>query len=339
MKFIDEAFITVVAGKGGDGALSFRREKCVPFGGPDGGDGGDGGDIYLETRANLNTLADFCYQTVFTAQAGHKGMGANCTGRRGDDLTIGVPPGTLVWDLGNNSLLADMEKIGMRILVAKGGFHGMGNTRFKTSSNRAPRRITKGREGERRQLRLELRLLADVALLGLPNAGKSSLIRAVSAARPKVADYAFTTLHPQLGVVRVGPGASFVMADIPGLIAGAAHGAGLGVAFLKHLNRSRLLLHLVDLAPLDESDPVDNARIILQELQAYQTALYEKPRWLVFSQTDKLTEAVLQERSQAVLQALAWQGPVFYTSAVTNQGLEALCYAIGNYLLPAGLPS
>ncbi len=332
MKFVDEVKITVRAGKGGDGCLSFRREKFVPFGGPNGGDGGDGGSIYLEADSNINTLVDFRYQRHFQAQHGQSGMGSDCTGRSGEDLVIKVPVGTLVYNVETEELLGDLTQPAERLLVAKGGFHGLGNTRFKSSTNRAPRQTTPGTLGEGRELRLELKLLADVGLLGLPNAGKSTLIRAVSAARPKVADYPFTTLHPNLGVVRVGEFQSFVIADIPGLIEGAAEGAGLGIQFLKHLERTRLLLHLVDVAPLEGSDPVEAVNIIVEELKKYSLALVQKPRWLVLNKIDQLPEEKVASHCAEIIQRLHWEGPVFYLSALKQEGTQSLCYAIMEFL-------
>jgi GTPase len=334
MKFVDEAVISVQAGKGGDGCLSFRREKYVRFGGPNGGDGGDGGSIYLEADPGLNTLIDFRFQKHFRAKNGQHGMGSDCTGHAGEDLVVSVPVGTLVWNKDNQELLGDLVKPGQKLLVAQGGFHGLGNVRFKSSRNQAPRKTTKGRPGDERMLRLELKLLADVGLLGLPNAGKSTLIRAVSAATPRVADYPFTTLHPSLGVVRIGPCNSFVMADLPGLIEGAAEGAGLGVRFLKHLSRNRLLLHLIDLCPVDGSDPAENAVKIVRELEKFNPALAEKPRWLVFNKIDLLSAAEAQKQAKKVLKALRWpkESPRFFISGATKTGTEALCYAISETL-------
>lgn len=332
MKFVDEAVIFVQAGKGGDGCSSFRREKYVPFGGPDGGDGGDGGSIYLEANTGLNTLVDFRYNRSFKAEDGGKGQGKQCTGKQGADLIIQVPVGTIVWDNNTKEQIGDLDTAGTRLLVAQGGFHGLGNTRFKSSVNRAPRKTTKGTPGDQRDLLLELRVLADVGLLGLPNAGKSTLISAISAAKPKIADYPFTTLHPNLGVVRLGPAKSFVVADIPGLIAGAAEGAGLGTWFLKHLSRTKLLLHLVDVAPLDGSDPLTNAQIIINELRQYGADLLNKPRWLVFNQIDKLTTEQLAQVCDTVIQGLQWQDQVFKISGLSQQGLDVLCYKISDYL-------
>ncbi|WP_131781095.1 Obg family GTPase CgtA [Legionella gresilensis] len=329
MKFVDEAIINVEAGNGGHGCLSFRREKFVPFGGPDGGDGGDGGSIYLEANSDLNTLIDFRYQKHYKAKNGQPGMGGNCTGKKGDDLVIQVPVGTLVFDYDTDELLGDIKQIGDRLLVAQGGFHGLGNTRYKSSVNRAPRQTTPGTPGEVRRLRLELRVLADVGLLGLPNAGKSTLIRAVSSAKPKVADYPFTTLHPELGVVRVSSFKSFVMADIPGLIEGASEGAGLGHRFLKHLTRTCILLHVLDILPIDGSDPVLNAKVILQELAQYDSELLNKPRWLVLNKIDLLPNDEEREQiKRTIVQGLNWQDRVFMVSASTGEGTKELSYAL-----------
>ncbi len=329
MKFVDEAIIKVEAGKGGNGCLSFRREKFIPFGGPDGGDGGDGGSVYLQANADLNTLVDFRYRRHYKAENGQQGMGANCTGKKGEDLIIDVPVGTMVFDADSDELLGDVKQVGERFLIAQGGFHGLGNTRYKSSVNRAPRQTSPGSEGELRQLRLELRVLADVGLLGLPNAGKSTLIRAVSSAKPKVADYPFTTLHPGLGVVRVAAYKSFVMADIPGLIEGAAEGAGLGHRFLKHLSRTCILLHIIDLAPLDGSDPVESAKIIRNELAEYDPKLLEKPCWLVLNKSDMFPdEQIRQQAVQHVIDGLQWTDKVFVISAMTGEGTQTLCYAL-----------
>lgn len=328
MKFVDEATITVQAGKGGDGCLSFRREKFIRFGGPNGGDGGDGGSIYLEADPDLNTLIDYRFHQHFRAQGGQHGMGSECTGRGGEDLILKVPLGTVVWDSETEEQLGDFLIPGQRLLVAKGGFHGFGNKRFKSSRNQAPRKVTKGRLGEERRLRLELKLLADVGLLGFPNAGKSTLIRAVSAATPKVADYPFTTLYPNLGVVRVDAGRSFVMADIPGIIRGASEGTGLGLRFLKHLSRTRLLLHLVDVAPIDLRDPIEGIHIILEELKAYSPALAAQEQWLVLNKLDMLPEEARDAKVQEIVSAVDWKGPVFSISGLHRQGTEALCYAL-----------
>jgi GTP-binding protein len=329
MKFVDEATIQVVAGDGGDGCVSFRREKYIPFGGPNGGDGGDGGSVYLVADASLNTLVDFRYQRLHRAERGKNGMGKDMTGRGGADLLIRVPVGTRVFDAETEELIGDILEEGQRLLVAQGGFHGIGNARYKSSTNRAPRQFKPGSEGERRGLFLELILLADVGLLGFPNAGKSSLIRAVSSARPKVADYPFTTLHPNLGVVSLGRGRSFVIADIPGIIEGAAEGAGLGLQFLKHLSRTGLLLHLVDLAPLDDTEhPAEQVRKIEHELAVYSEELAGKERWLVLNKTDLLDPEEVAERQAEVVADLGWQGPVFAISALTGEGTQALMAAI-----------
>lgn len=325
MKFVDEATITVHAGKGGNGCLSFRREKYVPRGGPDGGDGGRGGSVYLQARSGLNTLADFRFTRSFVAENGKGGSGRNCAGRGGDDVIIPVPEGTLVADRDTGELIGDLIKDGDHLLVAQGGDGGYGNTRFKSSTNRAPKRTTSGRTGDLRRLDLELRVLADVGLLGLPNAGKSTLLRAVSQARPRVADYPFTTLYPQLGVVALEQGRSFVIADIPGLIEGAAEGAGLGIQFLRHLERTRLLLHLVDIAPFDpESDPVVAIRTIERELEKYDTILADKDRWLILNKVDLLSEEAVAEMSDRLVEALEWKGRVFMVSAITGQGCRPL---------------
>lgn len=332
MKFVDEAEIRVEAGDGGNGVVSFRREKYIPKGGPDGGDGGDGGDVYLEADENLNTLIDYRFERFHRAERGENGAGKNCTGKRGADLVLKVPVGTRATDVDTGEVIGDLTKHGQRRMVAKGGFHGLGNARFKSSTNRAPRQKTMGTPGEIRTLKLELMLLADVGLLGMPNAGKSTFIRSVSAAKPKVADYPFTTLVPNLGVVRPAPHATFVIADIPGLIEGAAEGAGLGIRFLKHLERCRLLLHLVDIAPYDESDPAEQAVKIVNELEKYDAELASKPRWLVVNKVDLLTAEEVNERIQQIKDALAWDGPVYQISGLTHQGTEALCKEILHYL-------
>ena len=308
--------------------MSFRREKYIPRGGPDGGDGGDGGSVFLRATDDLNTLIDFRHKRTYQAKRGENGRGKDCSGAKGDHCIIDVPEGTVATDLLTGRVVADLKKDGDVVQVAKGGFHGLGNARFKSSTNRAPRRTTDGTPGERLELHLELRLLADVGLLGLPNAGKSTLIRSVSSAQPKVADYPFTTLHPNLGVVSIEAHRSFVMADIPGLIEGAADGQGLGVQFLKHLKRNRLLLHLVDVMPVDESDPVENAKVLLAELMAHDPALHDKPRWLVLSKTDLLMDEQRTEHCKAIIDGLDWQGPVFEVSAATAQGTRELCLAV-----------
>ena len=325
MKFVDEAIISVHAGKGGDGCLSFRREKYIPHGGPDGGDGGDGGSVFLHATSHLNTLIDFRYKRIYKARNGEGGMGKNRRGKSAQDLVIEVPLGTVVFDRDTGEQIGDLTEEGQRICVAKGGFHGIGNARFKSSVNRAPRQTTKGTSGESRDLKLELKLLADVGLLGLPNAGKSTFINAVSNATPKVADYPFTTLHPQLGVVRVEEYRSFVVSDIPGLIEGAHTGAGLGIRFLKHLSRTQLLLHMVDISN-DMQDPVESITTITKELELYSADLHAKDRWLVFNKSDMLDKGELDNRVQAVIEALDWSGPVYCISALSRQGTQQLCY-------------
>ncbi|MAT91316.1 MAG: GTPase ObgE [Halioglobus sp.] len=325
MKFVDEATITVQAGKGGNGCLSFRREKYVAKGGPDGGDGGDGGSVVIEADDSLNTMVDYRFQRHYRAQNGEAGRGRNCTGSSGEDLVLKVPVGTTVIDEDIDEVLGDLAVDGQRLIVAQGGFHGLGNTRFKSSTNRAPRQTTPGSEGESRNLKLELKVLADVGLLGLPNAGKSTLIRAVSAAQPKVADYPFTTLVPNLGVIKVQAHRSFVMADIPGLIEGASEGAGLGIRFLKHLTRTRILLHLVDVAPFDGSDPAHAAHAILRELQRFSPVLAERERWLVLNKCDLLDAAALAERRAQIVDALDWHGPVYEIAAISATGTQRLC--------------
>jgi GTP-binding protein len=333
MKFVDEVSIHVKAGDGGNGLMSFRREKFIEKGGPNGGDGGDGGSVYLEADENLNTLVDYRYTRRFDAQRGENGGSKDCTGAKGDDLILPVPVGTTIIDANTQEIIGDLTTAGQRIMVAQGGWHGLGNTRFKSSTNRAPRQTTPGKPGDARDLKLELKVLADVGLLGLPNAGKSTFIRSVSAAKPKVADYPFTTLVPNLGVVSVGRFKSFVVADIPGLIEGAAEGAGLGIRFLKHLARTRLLLHIVDMAPLDESDPADAAETIVHELEKFSPALTERDRWLVLNKMDQILEPEEQERrKQAVVERLGWEGPVYVISALERNGTEALSQDIMKYL-------
>lgn len=332
MKFVDEVTIKTIAGDGGNGVVHFRREKYIPRGGPDGGDGGDGGSVYLVGDNNLNTLADFRHVRTYTAESGQKGQGRQMTGKSGEDLEIHVPVGTLIYDDETRELIGDITEAQQKILVAQGGFHGLGNTRFKSSTNRAPRKCTPGSPGERRELRLELKVLADVGLLGMPNAGKSTFIRAVSSARPKVADYPFTTLYPNLGVVRVDETRSFVVADIPGLIEGASTGAGLGIQFLKHLSRTRLLLHILDIAPFDGSNPVDDAKKILSELQKYSDELASKQRWLVLNKADLLPEQDLSQRRKEITDALDWKGPVYTISALGKTGIQQVVYDIMNYL-------
>ena len=329
MKFVDEATIRTQAGSGGNGCLSFRREKYVERGGPDGGDGGDGGSVYLVADAGMNTLADFRVARKFRAENGQPGAGRNKTGRSGTDIDVTVPCGTVVHDVDTGELICDLTEAGARQKVAEGGTGGLGNTRFKSSVNRAPRKTTPGTEGESRHLRLELRVLADVGLLGLPNAGKSTLISAMSHARPKVADYPFTTLYPNLGVVRVGRLQSFVMADIPGLIAGASEGAGLGIQFLRHLSRTGLLLHVVDIAPLDPaSEPVEAIRTIEKELASYSAELAGKPRWLVINKIDLVDPGERKAVCAELKQALDWEAPVFAVSAATGEGTDELAQAI-----------
>lgn len=332
MKFIDEALIRVEAGDGGNGCVSFRREKYIPKGGPDGGDGGDGGDVYLVADENLNTLIDYRFEKRFAAERGQNGRSANCTGHRGNDITLRVPVGTRAIDNDTKEVLGDLTKHGAKMLVAKGGYHGLGNTRFKSSVNRAPRQKTNGTPGEKRDLQLELMLLADVGMLGLPNAGKSTFIRAVSAAKPKVADYPFTTLVPSLGVARVDNNRSFVVADIPGLIEHASEGAGLGIRFLKHLERCRVLIHLVDIAPIDESDPAHNIAIIENELAQYSEKLAEKPRWLVFNKIDTMSDEEAQERAQDIAERLGLEEDYYLISAVTGKNVQPLTRDIMDFI-------
>ena len=332
MKFVDEATIEVFAGNGGGGCVSFRREKYIPFGGPDGGDGGDGGSVILLGDAALNTMIDYRYTRKFRAEAGSSGKGRNCTGKAGEDLTLPVPIGTTILDEDTGEVLGDIREAGQELLVAQGGFHGLGNTRFKSSVNRSPRQSSPGSAGENRRLKLELKVLADVGLLGLPNAGKSTLIRAISAATPKVADYPFTTLIPSLGVVKVDSYRSFVVADIPGLIEGASEGAGLGIRFLKHLTRNRILLHLVDIAPLDESDPSEAAVSIVRELERFSPTLASRPRWLILNKVDLIDETLLAERKAAVLSALNWTGPVYEISALSREGTRRLSGDLMTYI-------
>src|SRR3982750_4107128 len=327
MKFVDEARVRVQAGNGGRGCVSFRREKFVPFGGPDGGDGGHGGSVTFRARDGINTLVDFRVERTFRAENGEPGMGRDCFGRGGKDSLVMVPVGTTVRDAETGEVLGDLAKADMELLVAKGGKGGWGNQRFKNSKNRSPRQFGPGLPGEQRTLELELKVIADVGLLGLPNAGKSALISAVSAARPKIADYPFTTLYPNLGVISVGDQRSFVMADIPGLIEGAADGAGLGIRFLKHLQRTRVLLHLVDIAPLEaDADPVKDARAIVAELKKYDVELYRKSRWLVLNKADLLRADEREKRLRAFTRKLGWKGKTFIISALTGEGCQALVY-------------
>jgi GTP-binding protein len=329
MKFIDEARIEIFAGKGGNGAASFRREKYIPFGGPDGGDGGRGGSIYAVADRNINTLIDYRYSRMFRARGGENGRGADCFGKGAEDIMLRMPVGTLITDNVTGELIADLTAHDQVALLAKGGDGGLGNLHFKSSTNRAPRKFTPGREGEERELKLELKVLADIGLLGMPNAGKSTFIAAVSNARPKIADYPFTTLHPNLGVVRVAEEKSFVVADIPGLIEGAAEGAGLGHQFLRHLQRTRILLHLVDLAPFDEgADPVRDAKAIVEELRKYDPSLYDKPRWLVLNKIDVVQEEERAAKVKDFVKRLKWKGPVHVISGLTREGCESLCLAI-----------
>jgi GTPase len=333
MKFVDEAILKVQAGNGGRGCVSFRREKFIPFGGPDGGDGGSGGSVWLKAADGINTLADFRIQRTYKAKNGEGGSGNDCTGRGGEDLFITVPAGTTIVDEDTGEELGDLKNAGQQLKVAEGGKGGFGNQRFKSSTNRAPRQFGSGLPGEKRKLRLELKVIADVGLLGLPNAGKSTLIRAVSAAKPRVADYPFTTLYPNLGVVDCGAHRSFVMADIPGLIEGAAEGAGLGIRFLKHLQRTGVLLHLVDIAPLDpEADPVKDARAIVAELKKYSRDLALKPRWLVINKIDLLPKKDAEARARDITKRLRFKGPVFLISGATGEGTRELCAAVMKFL-------
>lgn len=333
MKFVDEAVIKVDAGDGGNGCVSFRREKYIPKGGPDGGDGGDGGSVYLIADSGLNTLVDFRHHRHHRAERGQNGMGRQMTGKKGEDIYIKVPVGTRVKDQDTEELIGEVLEHEQTLLVAQGGVHGLGNIHFKSSTNRAPRQSTPGTPGDRRTLFLELVVLADVGLLGMPNAGKSSLISAVSSARPKVADYPFTTLYPNLGVVSAGSARSFVIADIPGVIEGAAEGAGLGIQFLKHLSRTRLLLHLVDIAPLNEEvSPAEEVRQIVHEVEKYGEDLADKERWLVITKSDLLLEDELEERKAALLDELQWQGPVFVISSISHTGLDDLVQALMGHL-------
>jgi GTP-binding protein len=333
MKFFDEAKIEVIAGKGGDGSASFRREKFVPRGGPDGGDGGRGGSIWAVADANINTLIDYRYTRIFRAKPGENGRGRDQFGKGAEDIVLRVPVGTVIKEAESGELIADLAKDGERALLAKGGEGGRGNLNFKSSTNRAPRQFTRGTPGEERKLEMELRVLADVGLLGMPNAGKSTFIRAVSSARPKVADYPFTTLHPNLGVVRVDHNRSFVVADIPGLIEGAAEGAGLGHQFLRHLSRTHLLLHLVDIAPFDEGvDPAAEVKALANELKKYDPALAKKPRWLVFNKADLLEPKEAQKRAQAVVKKLRWTKPWHVISGMKSEGTRDLTFKVMEFL-------
>lgn len=332
MKFVDEAKVYVEAGKGGNGACSFLRLKFMPNGGPDGGDGGDGGSVYLRSDNSINTLVDYRYIRSYKAENGEKGSGANCTGKSGQDLYLRVPVGTMIYDDDTDELIADLAEEGQSACVAEGGRHGVGNARFKSSVNRAPRRTIPGQDGEKRNLRLELKVLADVGLVGMPNAGKSTLISAMSAARPKVADYPFTTLYPYLGVVSVSRFKSFVIADLPGLIEGAAEGAGLGIRFLKHVARTRLLFHVVDVAPADESDPVANVNAITQELVKFSDDLMHKERWLVLNKIDLLPPESVAAHCDDIVKRLKWQGRVFIISGLAHEGISDLAKQAMHYL-------
>lgn len=332
MKFVDEAKINVEAGKGGNGACSFLRLKFMPFGGPDGGNGGDGGSVYLTADESINTLVDYRYIHTYKAKNGEGGSGMDCTGKSGEDLYLRVPVGTIVYDEDTDELIADLTEPGQTACVAKGGRHGVGNARFKSSVNRAPRRTIPGQDGEKRNLRLELKVLADVGLVGMPNAGKSTLISAMSAARPKIADYPFTTLHPYLGVVRAARFRSFVIADLPGLIEGAAEGAGLGIRFLKHIARTRLLFHVVDVAPVDESDPVENVKAITQELAKYSEETLNKECWLVLNKVDLLPPDEVEAYCDNLVKKLNWQGKVFKVSGLAKIGLDDLTQQAMRYI-------
>ncbi|MFK2905616.1 GTPase ObgE [Dyella ginsengisoli] len=331
MKFVDEAVIKVQAGDGGNGCISFRREKFIPFGGPDGGDGGFGGSVWLVADEGLNTLIDFRHQRSFKAQRGQNGMGSQMYGKGGEDTMVRVPIGTVVTNVDTDEIIGDLTQHGQRLLVAQGGKGGLGNIHFKSSVNRAPRKSTPGTPGDVRELKLELKLLADVGLLGFPNAGKSTFIRAVSAATPRVADYPFTTLHPNLGVVSLGTDQSFVIADIPGLIEGAADGAGLGIQFLRHVSRTSLLLHLVDIAPIDGADPVEQVRAIEQELAKFDPELLERPRWLVLNKADVLPEDERQKVAEDIVARLGWTQPWFLVSAIARDNTMAVCQQVQRF--------
>lgn len=332
MKFVDEASIRVEGGNGGHGCLSFRREKYIPHGGPDGGNGGDGGSIYFFADNSVNTLIEFRYQRLLRAKNGQPGMGQLRSGKKGEDLLVPVPVGTMVYDKATDKLIGDLVKAREKICVAHGGRHGVGNAHFKSSTNRAPRKTTAGQEGEQRELKLELKLLADIGLLGLPNAGKSTFITVVSKATPKIADYPFTTLYPHLGVVHIGEFRSFVIADIPGLIEGASKGVGLGIQFLKHLERTQLLLYIIDIAPLDGSNPVGAAEAVIGELKQFSRNLLEKPRWLVFNKIDLVPSNEVGVRCQVIVRQLGWSGPVYHISAIRKEGTEQLCYDLMRFL-------
>ena len=332
MKFVDEATIKVVAGNGGNGCLSFRREKFIPKGGPDGGDGGDGGSVFLQAKLELNTLIDFRYTRLFKAENGQAGAGSDCTGKKGEDLIIPVPLGTIVSLSETGELIGDLSKPDQKLLIAKGGFHGLGNTRFKSSKNRTPRQTTPGKEGESREIKLELSLLADVGLLGLPNAGKSTLVNKVSAAKPKIADYPFTTMIPSLGVVNIGNDRSFVIADIPGVIKGAAEGAGLGIRFLKHLTRTKLVLHIVDVSSMDKTPPKEAFREIELELKKFSPTLARQSRWLILNKADLFDVNEHKKLLKNFVKDVGWIGPSFLISAATGQGVDLLCNSVGDYL-------
>ena len=332
MKFVDEATIKVVAGNGGNGCLSFRREKFIAKGGPDGGDGGDGGSVFLQAKLELNTLIDFRYTRLFKAENGQAGAGSDCTGKKGEDLIIPVPLGTIVSLSETGELIGDLNKPDQKLLIAKGGFHGLGNTRFKSSKNRTPRQTTPGKEGESREIKLELSLLADVGLLGLPNAGKSTLVNKVSAAKPKIADYPFTTMIPSLGVVNIGNDRSFVIADIPGVIKGAAEGAGLGIRFLKHLTRTKLVLHIVDVSPTDKTPPKEAFREIELELEKFSPTLARQSRWLILNKADLFDVNEHKKLLKNFVKDVGWIGPSFLISAATGQGVDLLCNSVGDYL-------
>lgn len=331
-KFLDETFVRVEAGNGGHGRLSFRREKFIPRGGPDGGDGGDGGSVYFIADKSVNTLFAFRYQRLLRAQNGQPGMGRLRSGKKGKDLIISVPLGTTVYDKVTGDLIGDLVKVNDKLCVVRGGRHGLGNAHFKSSTNRAPRRTSSGEEGEIRELKLDLRLLADVGLLGLPNTGKSTFIHAVSKATPKIADYPFTTLYPHLGVVQVKEYRSFMIADIPGLIEGASEGVGLGIQFLKHLERAQLLLHIVDVAPLDGSDPVRSIQVIVNELEKFSKNLFRNSRWLVFNKIDLLPVKKVKTRCQEIINQINWEGPYYAISAIKREGTELLCYDLMVFL-------
>jgi len=332
MKFVDEATIKVVAGNGGNGCLSFRREKFIPKGGPDGGDGGDGGSVFLQAKLELNTLIDFRYTRLFKAENGQAGAGSDCTGKKGEDLIIPVPLGTIVSLSETGELIGDLNKPDQKLLIAKGGFHGLGNTRFKSSKNRTPRQTTPGKEGESREIKLELSLLADVGLLGLPNAGKSTLVNKVSAAKPKIADYPFTTMIPSLGVVNVGNDRSFVIADIPGVIKGASEGAGLGIRFLKHLTRTKLVLHIVDVSSMDKTPPKEAFTEIELELEKFSPTLARQSRWLILNKADLFDKNEHKKLLKNFVKDMGWIGPSFLISAATGQGVDLLCNSVVDYL-------